>query len=114
MGFTLIQALAFRHRTVPHRAESSSGRQYKHVIMARELGEHMRSAEVLLSGLSGGERSPESWCKTALRQREKIERYEADLEELQIRLEEQNEVVAEAAEIQRRKMKREAAEHRRS
>ncbi|KSB84017.1 hypothetical protein LFZ31_26995, partial [Salmonella enterica subsp. enterica serovar Newport str. S09097] len=38
--------------------------------------------------------------QTALRQQEKIERYEADLEELQIRLEEQNEVVAEAAEMQ--------------
>mgnify|MGYP002618878074 CR=1 FL=1 len=38
--------------------------------------------------------------QTALRQQEKIERYEADLDELQIRLEEQNEVVAEAAELQ--------------
>ena len=38
--------------------------------------------------------------QTALRQQEKIERYEADLDELQIRLEEQNEVVAEAAEMQ--------------
>lgn len=36
--------------------------------------------------------------QTALRQQEKIERYEADLDELQIRLEEQNEVVAEAIE----------------
>ena len=32
--------------------------------------------------------------------RKKIERYEADLDELQIRLEEQNEVVAEAADLQ--------------
>ncbi|MFT7756270.1 UNVERIFIED_CONTAM: hypothetical protein ODX46_09310, partial [Salmonella enterica subsp. enterica serovar Enteritidis] len=38
--------------------------------------------------------------KTARRQQEKIERYEADREELQIRLEEQNAVVAEAAEMQ--------------
>ena len=38
--------------------------------------------------------------QTALRQQEKIERYEADLDELQIRLEEQNEVVAEAIERQ--------------
>ena len=38
--------------------------------------------------------------QTALRQQEKIERYEADLDELQIRLEEQNEVVAEAADMQ--------------
>ncbi|XNM61131.1 hypothetical protein ACLK1T_01810 [Escherichia coli] len=41
------------------------------------------------SGLPGGERSPEPWCKPALRRQEKIERYEADLDELQIRLEEQ-------------------------
>lgn len=40
--------------------------------------------------------------QTALRQQEKIERYEADLDELQIRLEEQNEVVAEAIERQKR------------
>lgn len=38
--------------------------------------------------------------QTALRQQEKIERYEADLDELQIRLEEQNEVVAEAVDRQ--------------
>ena len=38
--------------------------------------------------------------QTALRQQEKIERYEADLEELQVRLEEQNEVVAEAVDRQ--------------
>src|SRR5699024_9321746 len=38
--------------------------------------------------------------QTAIRQQEKIERYEADLDELQIRLEEQNEIVAEAHEQQ--------------
>uniref|UniRef100_UPI0010355061 Chromosome partition protein MukB,Chromosome partition protein MukB n=1 Tax=Escherichia coli (strain K12) TaxID=83333 RepID=UPI0010355061 len=49
--------------------------------------------------------------QTALRQQEKIERYEADLDELQIRLEEQNEVVAEAIERQQENEARaEAAE----
>ena len=43
---------------------------------------------------------PLNLLQTALRQQEKIERYEADLEELQIRLEEQNEVVAEAVDRQ--------------
>jgi chromosome condensin MukBEF ATPase and DNA-binding subunit MukB len=36
--------------------------------------------------------------QTAMRQQEKIERYQSDLEELTYRLEEQNEVVAEASE----------------
>jgi chromosome partition protein MukB len=38
--------------------------------------------------------------QTAMRQQEKIERYEGDLEELTYRLEEQNEVVAEASDLQ--------------
>ncbi len=49
--------------------------------------------------ITGRQRSPEL-VQTALRQQEKIERYEADLDELQIRLEEQNEVVAEAVDRQ--------------
>ena len=40
--------------------------------------------------------------QTALRQQEKIERYEADLDELQIRLEEQNEVVAKPSNARKR------------
>ncbi|MFP1463366.1 hypothetical protein ACLB1E_27230 [Escherichia coli] len=43
----------------------------------------------------GGRRSPEPGANRTA-SAEKIERYEADLDELQIRLEEQNEVVAEA------------------
>ncbi len=54
--------------------------------------------KVLLRRITG-RRAIANLVQTALRQREKIERYEADLEELRIRLE-QNEVVAEAAEMQ--------------
>ncbi len=67
--------------------------------MARELGEH-NGAEGSLEADYQAASDHLNLVQTALRQQEKIERYEADLEELQIRLEEQNEVVAEAAEMQ--------------
>ncbi len=62
--------------------------------MARELGEH-NGAEGSLEADYQAASDHLNLVQTALRQQEKIERYEADLEELQIRLEEQNEVVAE-------------------
>ncbi|TCV98159.1 chromosome partition protein MukB [Biostraticola tofi] len=71
--------------------------QYRHVEMARELAE-----------TSGGESDLETdyqaasdhlnLVQTAMRQQEKIGRYQDDLEELTYRLEEQNDVVAEASE----------------
>ncbi|XPE49747.1 hypothetical protein ACNKHL_05390 [Shigella flexneri] len=76
--------------------------QYKHVDMARELAEHNGAERRSGSGLSGGQRSPEQRCKPHCVSR-KIERYEADLDELRIRLEEQNEVVAEAIERRRKR-----------
>lgn len=51
------------------------------------------------SRLPCGQRSSEPGANRAA-SAGKIERYEADLDELQIRLEEQNEVVAEAADLQ--------------
>ncbi len=71
--------------------------QYKHVDMARELAEH-NGAEGDLEADYQAASDHLNLVQTALRQQEKIERYEADLDELQIRLEEQNEVVAEAIE----------------
>ena len=68
--------------------------QYKHVDMARELQEH-NGAEGDLEADYQAASDHLNLVQTALRQQEKIERYEADLDELQIRLEEQNEVVAE-------------------
>lgn len=62
--------------------------QYKHVDMARELAEH-NGAEGDLEADYQAASDHLNPVQTALRQQEKIERYEADLDELQIRLEEQ-------------------------
>ncbi|EMH4926196.1 chromosome partition protein MukB [Salmonella enterica] len=94
----LDQALAFRRDLYTSRKQLAA-EQYKHVDMARELGEH-NGAEGSLEADYQAASDHLNLVQTALRQQEKIERYEADLEELQIRLEEQNEVVAEAAEMQ--------------
>ncbi len=67
--------------------------------MARELQEH-NGAEGDLEADYQAASDHLNLVQTALRQQEKIERYEADLDELQIRLEEQNEVVAEAVDRQ--------------
>ena len=73
--------------------------QYRHIEMARELGEH-NAAESDLETDYQGASDHLNLVQTALRQQEKIDRYDADLEELTFRLEEQNEVVAEAREVQ--------------
>ncbi|MBS0909650.1 chromosome partition protein MukB [Tatumella sp. JGM118] len=90
-------ALLLRNELFTGRQELASG-QYRHVEMARELAE-----------LSGSEKESEAeyqaasdhlnLVQTAVRQQEKITRYEGELEELSYRLEEQQEVVAEAEEI---------------
>ncbi len=56
--------------------------------MARELAEH-NGAEGDLEADYQAASDHLNLVQTALRQQEKIERYEADLDELQIRLEEQ-------------------------
>ncbi|WP_312927672.1 chromosome partition protein MukB, partial [Pseudescherichia sp.] len=91
----LDQALAFRRDLFTSRSQLAA-EQYKHVEMARELHEHT-GAEGDLEADHQAASDHLNLVQTALRQQEKIERYEADLDELQIRLEEQNEVVAEAA-----------------
>ncbi len=73
--------------------------QYRHIEMARELSEH-NGAESDLETDYQGASDHLNLVQTAMRQQEKIERYDADLEELTYRLEEQNEVVAEAREVQ--------------
>ncbi|MCQ4010629.1 hypothetical protein, partial [Klebsiella pneumoniae] len=67
--------------------------------LPRELQEH-NGAEGDLEADYQAASDHLNLVQTALRQQEKIERYEADLDELQIRLEEQNEVVAEAVDRQ--------------
>lgn len=73
--------------------------QYRHVEMARELAEHSAAESDLEIDYQAAS-DHLNLVQTAMRQQEKIARYDADLEELSYRLEEQNEVVAEAREIQ--------------
>lgn len=94
----LDKALEYRRDLFTSRAQLAA-EQYKHVDMARELQEH-NGAEGDLEADYQAASDHLNLVQTALRQQEKIERYEADLDELQIRLEEQNEVVAEAVDQQ--------------
>lgn len=105
----LDDALTLRRDLFGNRKQLAS-EHYSHVDMARELAE-----------ISGGESDLETdyqaasdhlnLVQTAMRQQEKIGRYQEDLEELTFRLEEQNEVVAESAEQQQENEARwEAAE----
>ena len=73
--------------------------QYRHIEMARELSEHSGAESDLETDYQAAS-DHLNLVQTAMRQQEKIERYEGDLEELTYRLEEQNEVVAEAREVQ--------------
>ncbi|KEA52508.1 cell division protein MukB [Mangrovibacter sp. MFB070] len=93
----LDQALATRQELFTSRKQLAT-EQYRHVEMARELAEQA-GAEGDLEADYQAASDHLNLVQTALRQQEKIERYEADLEELQIRLEEQNEVVAEAQDL---------------
>ncbi len=94
----LDKALEYRRDLFTSRSQLAA-EQYKHVDMARELQEH-NGAEGDLEADYQAASDHLNLVQTALRQQEKIERYEADLDELQIRLEEQNEVVAEAIDRQ--------------
>ncbi len=94
----LDKALEYRRDLFTSRSQLAA-EQYKHVDMARELQEH-NGAEGDLEADYQAASDHLNLVQTALRQQEKIERYKADLDELQIRLEEQNEVVAEAVDRQ--------------
>lgn len=94
----LDQALVLRRDLFASRQQLAS-EQYRHVEMARELAEHTAAEGDLETDYQAAS-DHLNLVQTALRQQEKIERYDADLEELQIRLEEQNEVVAEAQDQQ--------------
>lgn len=72
--------------------------QYRHIDMARELAEHS-GAEGDLEIDYQAASDHLALVQNAVRQQEKIERYEQELEELTYRLEDQQEVVAETQEI---------------
>ncbi|WP_323837409.1 chromosome partition protein MukB [Photorhabdus africana] len=94
----LDQALALRGELFgSHRQLATE--QYRHVEMAREL-EEQSGASVDLEADHQAASDHLNLVQTAMRQQEKIDRYQGDLEELSYRLEEQTEVVEEAAELQ--------------
>ena len=66
--------------------------------MSRELAEQSGSESDLETDYQAAS-DHLNLVQTAMRQQEKIERYQSDLEELTYRLEEQNEVVAEASDL---------------
>ncbi|MEH2920230.1 chromosome partition protein MukB [Samsonia erythrinae] len=91
-------ALALRRDLFSSRKQLSS-EQYRHVEMARELAEQSGAEGDLETDYQAAS-DHLNLVQTAMRQQEKIERYNADLEELSYRLEEQNVVVEEAREQQ--------------
>ncbi|MEG3134155.1 chromosome partition protein MukB [Rouxiella sp. T17] len=90
-------ALVLRNELLTSRKQLSS-EQYRHVEMARELAEQGGSQSDLETDYQAAS-DHLNLVQTAMRQQEKIERYQVDIEELTYRLEEQNEVVAEASEL---------------
>ncbi|MFC3395827.1 chromosome partition protein MukB [Brenneria rubrifaciens] len=91
-------ALALR-RDLFNSRKQLSAEQYRHVEMARELEEQSGAEDDLETDYQAAS-DHLNLVQTAMRQQEKIARYNADLEELSYRLEEQNEVVEEAREQQ--------------
>ncbi|MCL6366315.1 chromosome partition protein MukB [Pectobacterium carotovorum subsp. carotovorum] len=91
-------ALELRRDLFSSRKQLSS-EQYRHVEMARELAEQSGAEGDLETDYQAAS-DHLNLVQTAMRQQEKIERYNAELEELSYRLEEQNEVVEEAREQQ--------------
>ncbi len=91
-------ALALRRELLSSRKQRVA-EQYRHVEMSRELAEQSDAESDLETDYQAAS-DHLNLVQTAMRQQEKIERYQGDLEELTYRLEEQNEVVAEASEQQ--------------
>ena len=71
--------------------------QFRQVEMAKELKEYQEAQSDLETDLQAAN-DHLNLAQTALRQQEKIDRYQADLDDLNVKLEEQNEVVLEANE----------------
>ncbi|MCZ4058812.1 chromosome partition protein MukB [Pantoea sp. LMR881] len=94
----LDSALVLRNELFSSRTQLAS-EQYRHIEMARELSEHSGAENDLEVDYQAAS-DHLNLVQTAMRQQEKIERYDNDIEELTLRLEEQNEVVAEAREVQ--------------
>jgi len=94
----LDSALQLRNELFSSRKQLAS-EQFRHVEMARELAEHSGAESDLEIDYQAAS-DHLNLVQTAMRQQEKITRYDSDIEDLTLRLEEQSEVVAEAREIQ--------------
>ncbi|QTL38665.1 chromosome partition protein MukB [Xenorhabdus budapestensis] len=94
----LDEALALRSELFGGRRQLVT-EQYRHVEMARELTEQSDASSDLEMDYQAAS-DHLNLVQTAMRQQEKIDRYQADVEELIYRLEEQTEVVEEAKELQ--------------
>lgn len=92
----LDQALVMRREFFDSKAQLVCEQQ-RHVEMAGELEEQSGTESELETDYQAAS-DHLNLVQTAMRQQEKIERYQGDLDELTYRLEEQAEVVAEAAE----------------
>lgn len=92
----LDSALELRRELFANRSQLIN-EQFRHVEMARELAEQSGSQSDLEMDYQAAS-DHLNLVQTAMRQQEKIERYQSDLDELTYRLEEQNEVVAESSE----------------
>ncbi|MCX8648840.1 chromosome partition protein MukB [Gilliamella sp. B2776] len=71
--------------------------QFRQIEMAKELKEYQEAQSDLETDLQAAN-DHLNLAQTALRQQEKIDRYQADLDDLNVKLEEQSEVVVEANE----------------
>ncbi|THB27139.1 chromosome partition protein MukB [Providencia sp. MGF014] len=94
----LDAALAARNELLASRKQLRV-EQVRSVEMARELNEQNGASTELEADYQAAS-DHLNLVQAALRQQEKIDRYQADIEELTYRLEEQSEVVAEATETQ--------------
>ncbi|EKT62078.1 chromosome partition protein MukB [Providencia burhodogranariea] len=94
----LDSAMAARNELLASRKQLRQ-EQVRSVEIARELNEQSSSSSDLEADYQAAS-DHLNLVQTALRQQEKIDRYQSDIEELTYRLEEQSEVVAEATERQ--------------
>ncbi|MDF7668057.1 chromosome partition protein MukB [Orbaceae bacterium ESL0727] len=92
-----IEAVLGLRRDLFKTQEQLLGNQYRQVDMSKALQEYQESQSGLETDLQAAS-DHLNLVQTALREQEKIGRYQADLDELSIKLEEQNEVVLEAQE----------------
>lgn len=91
------EALVARHELFSARSDLVN-EQYRHVEMARELDEQKQAQSAIEADYQAAS-DHLNLVQTAVRQQEKVERYQEDIEELSYRYEEQIAIVEEAKEM---------------